>query len=63
MKAVLMHSLGGPRQLVYEEVEKPLLDPGDALIRVIATSITLADRGMTAGPAVPRSATGQRDPG
>jgi NADPH:quinone reductase-like Zn-dependent oxidoreductase len=40
MKAVRMHSLGGPRQLVYEEVEKPLLDPGDALIRVIATSIT-----------------------
>ena len=40
MKAVRMHSLGGPRQLVYEEVEKPLLDPGDALVRVIATSIT-----------------------
>jgi len=40
MKAMRMHSLGGPRQLVYEEVEKPLLDPGDALVRVIATSIT-----------------------
>jgi NADPH:quinone reductase-like Zn-dependent oxidoreductase len=40
MKAMLMHSLGGPRQLVYEEIEKPVLDPGDALIRVIATSIT-----------------------
>ena len=40
MKAVRMHSLGGPRQLVYEEAEKPVLDPGDALVRVIATSIT-----------------------
>src|ERR1700751_4823677 len=40
MKAVRMHSLGGPRQLVYEETEKPVLDPGDALVRVIATSIT-----------------------
>jgi NADPH:quinone reductase-like Zn-dependent oxidoreductase len=40
MKAVRMHSLGGPGQLVYEEAEKPVLEPGDALIRVIATSIT-----------------------
>jgi NADPH:quinone reductase-like Zn-dependent oxidoreductase len=40
MKAVRMHSLGGPRQLVYEDVEMPLLGPGDALVRVIASSIT-----------------------
>jgi len=40
MKAVRMHSLGGPRQLVYEEAEKPQLEPGDALVRVIASSIT-----------------------
>lgn len=40
MKAVRMHSLGGPGQLVYEEAEKPVLEPGDALVRVIATSIT-----------------------
>jgi NADPH:quinone reductase-like Zn-dependent oxidoreductase len=40
MKAIQMHSQGGPQQLVYEDVEKPLLDPGDALVRVIASSIT-----------------------
>ncbi|MGA8145141.1 MAG: NADP-dependent oxidoreductase [Candidatus Acidiferrales bacterium] len=40
MKAVRMHSLGGPRQLVYEEAERPLLEPGDALVRVIASSLT-----------------------
>ncbi len=40
MKAVRMHSQGGPQQLVYEDAEKPFLDPGDALVRVIATSIT-----------------------
>src|ERR1700719_4768573 len=40
MKAVRMHSLGGPRQLVYEDVEMPLLGPGDALVRVIASPIT-----------------------
>jgi len=40
MKAVRMHSQGGPKQLVYEDVEKPVLDPGDALVRVIASSIT-----------------------
>jgi NADPH:quinone reductase-like Zn-dependent oxidoreductase len=40
MKAIQMHSQGGPQQLVYEEVEKPLLNPGDALVRVIASSIT-----------------------
>jgi NADPH:quinone reductase-like Zn-dependent oxidoreductase len=40
MKAVRMHSQGGPQQLVYEEAEKPFLEPGDALVRVIASSIT-----------------------
>jgi NADPH:quinone reductase-like Zn-dependent oxidoreductase len=40
MKAVRMHSLGGPQQLVYEDAEKPVLDPGDALVRVMASSIT-----------------------
>ena len=40
MKAIVMHSQGGPQQLVYEDAEKPFLDPGDALVRVIASSIT-----------------------
>ncbi|MGH9746342.1 MAG: NADP-dependent oxidoreductase [Candidatus Acidiferrales bacterium] len=40
MKAVRMHSLGAPQQLVYEDAEKPLIEPGDALVRVVASSIT-----------------------
>ena len=40
MKAVRMHSLGGPGQLIYEEADKPVIESGDALVRVIASSIT-----------------------
>jgi len=35
-----MHTQGGPELLAYEDAPKPALQPGDALIRVIATSIT-----------------------
>jgi NADPH:quinone reductase-like Zn-dependent oxidoreductase len=40
MKAIHMHMQGGPELLAYEEAPKPALQPGDALVRVIATSIT-----------------------
>lgn len=40
MKAIRMHSRGGPELLAYEDAPKPTLQPGDALVRVIATSIT-----------------------
>src|SRR6185295_18993586 len=40
MKAIRMHSQGGPELLAYEDAPKPALQPGDALVRVIATSIT-----------------------
>jgi len=40
MKAIRMHRQGGPELLAYEEAPKPDLQPGDALVRVIATSIT-----------------------
>jgi NADPH:quinone reductase-like Zn-dependent oxidoreductase len=40
MKAIRMHTRGGPELLVYEDAPKPALQPGDALVRVIATSIT-----------------------
>lgn len=40
MKAIRIHSRGGPELLVYEDAPKPALQPGDALVRVIATSIT-----------------------
>jgi len=40
MKAIRMHLRGGPELLAYEDAPKPALQPGDALVRVIATSIT-----------------------
>lgn len=40
MKAIRMHSKGGPELLVYEDAPKPQLQPGDALVRVSASSIT-----------------------
>ncbi|HVH50175.1 MAG TPA: NADP-dependent oxidoreductase [Candidatus Bathyarchaeia archaeon] len=40
MKAIRMPTRGGPELLAYEDAPKPALQPGDALVRVIATSIT-----------------------
>jgi NADPH:quinone reductase-like Zn-dependent oxidoreductase len=40
MKAIRMHTQGGPELLAYEDAPRPALQPGDALVRVIATSIT-----------------------
>src|ERR1041384_6874664 len=40
MKAIRMHTRGGPELLAYEDAPKPSLQFGDALVRVIATSIT-----------------------
>ena len=40
MKAIRMHTQGGPELLAYEDAPKPFVQPGDALVRVIATSIT-----------------------
>src|SRR5215472_7330953 len=40
MKAIRMHTQGGPELLVYEDAPKPELRPGDALVHVVATSIT-----------------------
>jgi NADPH:quinone reductase-like Zn-dependent oxidoreductase len=40
MKAIRMHTRGGPELLAYEDAPKPALQAGDALVRVIATSIT-----------------------
>lgn len=40
MKAIRTHTRGGPELLAYEDAPKPALQPGDALVRVIATSIT-----------------------
>jgi NADPH:quinone reductase-like Zn-dependent oxidoreductase len=40
MKAIRLHARGGAEQLVYEETPRPALRPGDALVRVLATSLT-----------------------
>ncbi len=40
MKAIRIHTQGGPELLAYEDAPKPALQPGDALVRVIASSIT-----------------------
>ena len=40
MQAIRMHTQGGPELLAYEDAPQPVLQPGDALVRVIATSIT-----------------------
>jgi NADPH:quinone reductase-like Zn-dependent oxidoreductase len=38
MHAVRLHAKGGPEQLFYEEVAKPALQPGDALVRIMPIS-------------------------
>jgi len=40
MKSIRMHNQGGPELLAYEDAPKPELRPGDALVHVVATSIT-----------------------
>lgn len=40
MKAVRIHSRGGPEELVYEDAPVPKIAKGDALIRVHAAAIT-----------------------
>jgi len=40
MKAIRLHARGGAEQLIYEEAPRPVLQPGDALVRVLACSTT-----------------------
>ena len=40
MKAMRIHTQGGPELLVYEDAPKPALETGDALVRVMASAIT-----------------------
>jgi NADPH:quinone reductase-like Zn-dependent oxidoreductase len=40
VKAIRMHQRGGAEQLLYEEAPVPVLEPGDALVRVHAAGIT-----------------------
>ncbi len=49
MKAVRFHEYGAPDVLVYEDAERPTPGPGEALIRVAATSFNPVDAGIRAG--------------
>ena len=43
MKAVRIHSYGGPEVLSFEEAPRPTPGPGEVLIRVHATSVNPFD--------------------
>ena len=49
MKAVRYHEFGGTEVLRYEEVERPVPGPGQALVRVAATSFNPVDDHIRAG--------------
>jgi NADPH:quinone reductase-like Zn-dependent oxidoreductase len=52
MRAVVIHQHGGPEVLSYEEVPRPEPGPGEALIRVRATSLNRLDLWARSGPPV-----------
>ena len=43
MKAIRIHHRGGPEALVYEDAPMPVLEPGDALVRVHAAGVSPAE--------------------
>lgn len=49
MKAVVLNELGGADNLSVQDVAKPEVGPNDALVRVYATSVNLADTGLRSG--------------
>lgn len=53
MRAAVVHRHGGPEVLAYEEVPRPEPGPGEALIRVRATSLNRLDLWARSGPPRP----------
>ncbi|MHB2000038.1 MAG: zinc-binding dehydrogenase [Solirubrobacteraceae bacterium] len=49
MRAARIHQLGGPQQLVVEEIAQPAPGPHDLLVRVLATSVNHRDIWMRKG--------------
>jgi D-arabinose 1-dehydrogenase-like Zn-dependent alcohol dehydrogenase len=49
MKAVVVHQYGGPEVLKFEEYPDPVPGPGEALLRVAATSVNPVDYKRRAG--------------
>jgi NADPH:quinone reductase-like Zn-dependent oxidoreductase len=53
MKAVRIHTYGGPEVLVYEDVARPRVATGEVLLRVHAAGVNPADWKTRNGPARP----------
>ena len=53
MRAVVIHRHGGPEVLSYEEIPTPKPGPGEALLRVRATSLNRLDLWARSGPPEP----------
>src|SRR5712691_11556637 len=53
MKAVRIHTYGGPEVLVHEEVARPEVAAGEVLLRVHAAGVNPADWKTRSGPARP----------
>jgi len=49
MKAVRFHQVGSPEVLRYEEVDRPVAEPGQVLIRVAGSAFNPADAGIRGG--------------
>jgi NADPH:quinone reductase-like Zn-dependent oxidoreductase len=49
MKAVRIHTYGGPEVLVYEDAPRPTPAAGEVLVKVYATSVNPVDRATRAG--------------
>jgi len=43
MKAILIYQYGGPEELIYGDAPEPVINPGDVLVKVFATSINPVD--------------------
>ena len=49
MKAIRVHEIGGPKNLVIDEVERPQPQPGEALVHVRAAALNHRDVFITQG--------------
>jgi NADPH:quinone reductase-like Zn-dependent oxidoreductase len=49
MKAVVLHEYGGPSNLKYEDVDDPVADEGQVLVRVTASSVNPIDYKVRSG--------------
>jgi NADPH:quinone reductase-like Zn-dependent oxidoreductase len=49
MKAIRLHELGGPENLVYEDVPDPEPGPGEVVVRLSAAALNRRDVFVTRG--------------